>query len=43
MSATKEASMPVVENISCILPETMQLGGLYLGNIFGAQNADILK
>jgi hypothetical protein len=33
----------MVENISCIIPETAQLGGLFLGNVFGAQDANILK
>ena len=33
----------MVENISCVLPETQELGGLFLGNVFGAQNAEILK
>lgn len=39
----KDGQMPRVENISCILPETNQLGGVFLGNVFGAQNAEILK
>lgn len=33
----------MVENISCILPESQEVGGLFLGNIYGAQNAAILK
>jgi len=33
----------MVENISCIIPETDGTGGLYLGNTYGAQNAEILK
>lgn len=33
----------MVENISCIIPETDSMGGLYLGNTYGAQNSDILK
>lgn len=33
----------MVENISCILPENDKLGGLFLGNVYGAQNSSILK
>lgn len=43
MIPNNEQQKPMVENISCILPENDKLGGLYLGNVFGAQNADILK
>jgi hypothetical protein len=43
MLPNKDGQMPRVENISCILPETAYLGGLFLGNVFGAQNPDILK
>lgn len=43
MIPNKETQIPRVENISCILPETEQLGGLFLGNVYGAQNAEILK
>lgn len=32
-----------VENISCVIPETELLGGLFLGNSFGAENPEILK
>lgn len=32
-----------VENISCILPESNKLGGLFVGNIYGAQNPAVLK
>ena len=43
MIPSNDAEKPRVENISCILPETSQLGGLYLGNVYGAQNPKILK
>jgi hypothetical protein len=43
MKQNSENQKPMVENISCILPENEQLGGLFLGNVFGAQNAAILK
>lgn len=33
----------MVENISCVIPETELLGGLFLGNSFGAEKPDILK
>jgi hypothetical protein len=37
------ASMPRIENISCVFPATEHMGGLYIGNYFGAINTDILK
>lgn len=43
MNQSGDAQKPMVENISCILPESQELGGLFLGNIYGAQNAAILK
>lgn len=43
MNQNSDGNKPMVENISCILPETDELGGLFLGNVFGAQNAAILK
>lgn len=43
MNQNNDGQKPMVENISCILPETNELGGLFLGNVFGAQNAAILK
>lgn len=36
-------SMPMVQNVSCVLPETEDRGGLYIGNYFGAKNIDLLK
>lgn len=38
MNQNNEAQKPMVENISCILAESKQLGALYLGNVYGAQN-----
>lgn len=38
MQNYNEAPKLMVENISCILPESTELGGLFLGNVFGAQN-----
>lgn len=43
MTDKQEKPKIQVENISCILPESTQLGGLFVGNIYGAQNPDILK
>ena len=43
MVPNQEPQKPMVENISCIIPETSELGGLFLGNVFGAKNAPILK
>lgn len=43
MNQPNDGGKPMVENISCILPENAQLGGLFLGNVYGAQNPDILK
>lgn len=33
----------LVENISCVLSPSENMGGLYLGNFYGAQNDDILQ
>lgn len=33
----------MVENISCVIPEAESIGGLFLGNTYGAQNSDILR
>lgn len=43
MAGQGEKQKLMVENISCILPESRTMGGLYLGNTYGAQNSDILK
>jgi len=43
MIPNNEQQKPMVENISCILPSNDQLGGLFLGNVYGAQNSEILK
>jgi hypothetical protein len=43
MIPNNEQQKPMVENISCILPANDQLGGLFLGNVYGAQNSEILK
>lgn len=42
MATQSTPSLPRVENISCILPESGQLGALLLGNTFGAQDTRIL-
>jgi hypothetical protein len=39
----KSNDLPVVENVSCVLPETAKMGALYIGNYMGAQNVDLLK
>jgi len=39
MNPNNEQPKQMVENISCILPENDQLGALFLGNVFGAQNS----
>ena len=43
MTEIKEKKKIRVENISCVIAETAKLGGLFLGNIYGAQNPEILK
>ena len=42
MSDQREKPKMMVENISCIIPESKGMGGLFLGNAFGAQSSDIL-
>jgi hypothetical protein len=42
-SSGQEKPKLMVENISCIIPETETLGGLFVGNTYGAENAEILK
>ena len=39
----QKAQLPMVENISCILPETQTEGGLFLGNYYGAKNPKVLQ
>lgn len=39
----KPKDLPVVENVSCVLPATPHIGGLYIGNYMGAQNVDLLR
>lgn len=38
MTTKGEKPKMMVENISCILPESESMGGLFLGNVYGAQN-----
>jgi hypothetical protein len=39
MNEVNDTPKLMVENISCILPENKEFGGLFLGNVYGAQNA----
>ena len=43
MTTSSQKPKMMVQNISCIMPQSDNLGGLFLGNVYGAQNASILK
>jgi hypothetical protein len=42
-SQQQVVTMPRIENVSCVFPATEHMGGLYIGNYFGAINVEILK